>query len=230
MANNPNSPGSKGGDKKEFERELRIPPIREGYKGSGKLQGKAAVITGGDSGIGRAIAIHYAREGADVMIAYNEADADAAETARLVSAEGHRCETFKGDLSAEPACEQLIMAAIAAFGRIDVLVNNAANHEEDLSIQGISREQLERTFATNIYSYFYCTKAAEPHLKEGAAIINTASVVAYRGSEHLVDYSATKGAVVAFTRSLAKNLAPKKNPRQWRCTGPHLDATCGLFL
>ncbi len=209
MANNIGAPDSKGGDKDEFKQELLEPPIKEEYYGSGKLKGKAAIITGGDSGIGRSVALHFAREGADVMIAYNEADDDAAETARLVRSEGRRCETFKGDLSIEQTCIRLIEATLAAFGRLDVLVNNAGNHEEDKDIKGISRKQLERTFASNIYSFFYCTKAAEPHLQSGATIINTASVVAYRGSEHLLDYSATKGAVVAFTRSLAKNLAHK---------------------
>lgn len=210
MANNPSDPAAKGGDKSEFLKELKQPAIREGYKGSSKLQGKTAIITGGDSGIGRSIAVYYAREGADVIVAYNEADEDAAETQRLVEAEGQRCVLYRGDLRSEEVCRTLIQQAIEAFGKLDILVNNAANHEEDESIEGISKEQLERTFGSNVYSIFYCTKAAEAVMKEGAAIINTASVVAYRGSEHLLDYSATKGAVVAFTRSLAKNLAPKK--------------------
>ncbi len=209
MANNPSSPESKGGDKQEFEKELTVPPIRESYKGSGKLSGKVAVITGGDSGIGRSVAVHFAREGASVVIAFNEAYDDAAETARLVEAEGQRSLTFKGDLGQEGNCRELIGKTLAEFGRIDILVNNAADHQEDKQIQDISREQIERTFATNIFSFFHCTKAAIDHLKKGAAIINTASVVAYRGSEHLLDYSATKGAVVAFTRSLALNLASK---------------------
>ena len=208
MANNPSSSDSKGGDKSAFEKELTVPTIRPDYKGSEKLKGKVAVITGGDSGIGRSTAVHFAREGASVTIAYNEADDDAQETKRLVEAEGVACKTFKGDLSAEKTCRRLIDEAIRKFGRLDILVNNAGNHEEDESIKDISKEQLERTFATNIYSFFYCAKAATEVMEEGACIINTASVVAYRGSDHLLDYAATKGAVVAFTRSLAKNLAP----------------------
>ncbi len=210
MANNPSSPNSKGGDKSIYEKELAVPPIREEYKGSGKLKGRVAIISGGDSGIGRSAAIYFAREGASVTIAYNEADKDAEETKRLTEAEGAKCMTFKGDLSSEETCRSLIAETVREMGRLDILVNNAGNHDEDQSIAGISREQLERTFATNMYSFFYCTKAAAEVMKEGACIINTASVVAYRGSEHLLDYAATKGAVVAFTRSLALNLAPKK--------------------
>jgi NAD(P)-dependent dehydrogenase (short-subunit alcohol dehydrogenase family) len=210
MANNPGDKDSKGGSKSEFLKELDVPPVREGYKGSGKLEDKVAIITGGDSGIGRSVAVHFAREGADVVVAYNKADEDAAETKRLVEAEGKKCFTFKADLREEEACRTLMRKAAESFGRLDILVNNAANHEEEFSIEGISEEQLKRTFEANIYSFFYCTKAAVEVMKEGAAIINTASVVAYRGSEHLLDYASTKGAVVAFTRSLAKNLAPRK--------------------
>ena len=209
MANNPSSPDSKRADKHAFEKELTLPPIRKDYKGSDKLKGKVAIITGGDSGIGRSVALHFAREGASITIAYHQADEDAEESKRLVEAEGARCVLFKGDLRDEDVCRRLIKANINAFGQLDILVNNAGNHEEDQSIQGISKEQLERTFAINIYSFFYCSKAATGVMKKGGIIINTASVVAYRGSEHLLDYSATKGAVVSFTRSLAKNLAPK---------------------
>lgn len=208
MANNPSSPDSKGSDKSDFFKELELPAIRAEYKGSNKLAAKTAIITGGDSGIGRAVALHFAREGADVVVSYHNADDDAAETKRMVLAEGSRCEIYKGDLGNEAVCEGLISHAIEAFGRLDILVNNAGNHEEDESLEGISKRQLEHTFASNIYSFFYCSKAAQKVFKKGAVIINTASVVAYRGSEHLLDYSATKGAVVAFTRSLAKNLAP----------------------
>ena len=210
MANNPNTPDSKGGNKSAFEKELAVSPIRADYKGSNKLQGKTAIITGGDSGIGRSVAIHFAREGANVVISYNQADEDANETLRLIQAEGTKGKLFKGDLGDEATCQRLIQETVSEFGSLDILVNNAGNHEEDTSIEGISKEQLQKTFATNIFSFFYCTKAATEVMKEGAAIINTASVVAYRGSEHLLDYSATKGAVVAFTRSLAKNLAPQK--------------------
>ncbi len=209
MANNPNNPDRKAGDKQAFEKELLVPPIMDTYKGSGKLAGKIAIVTGGDSGIGRAAALHFAREGASVCIAYNEADDDAAEAKRLVETEGAKCLLFKGDLGDEAVCGRLVAETKSAFGGLHILVNNAGNHEEDESIEGISREQLKRTFETNIFSFFYCTKAALEAMSEGAVIINTASVVAYRGSEHLLDYSATKGAVVAFTRSLAKNLAPK---------------------
>lgn len=210
MANNPEDKTSKGGDKTEFLKELGMPTIREDYKGAGKLRGKVAIITGGDSGIGRSVAVHFAREGTDVVIAYNEADDDAEETRRLVNLEGQECITFKADLRDEQACRRLIRQAVERFGHLDILVNNAGDHEEDKNIEGVSSQQLERTFAVNIFSFFYCTKAAGAVMKEGASIINTASVVAYRGSEHLLDYSATKGAVVAFTRSLAKNLAPMK--------------------
>jgi NAD(P)-dependent dehydrogenase (short-subunit alcohol dehydrogenase family) len=210
MANNPGDKDSKGGDKGEFLKELEVAPIREDYKASGKLKDKVAIITGGDSGIGRSVAIYFAREGAYVVVAYNKADEDALETKRLVETEGRKCITFKADLRGEEACRELIRKAVDDFGKLDILVNNAANHEEEFSIEAISEEQLKRTFEANIYSFFYCTKAAMEVMNEGAVIINTASVVAYRGSEHLLDYSATKGAVVAFTRSLAKNLAPKK--------------------
>ena len=208
MANNPTSSNSKG-DKSLFEKELAMPSIRQDYNGSQKLKGKVAIITGGDSGIGRSAAVHFAREGASITIAYHEADKDAAETKRLIEAEGASCTLFKGDLRDEATCHLLIAETWEAFGRLDILVNNAGNHEEDDSIEGISRAQLERTFEVNIYSFFYCCKAAIGKMGKGGTIINTASVVAYRGSQHLLDYSATKGAVVAFTRSLAKNLAPK---------------------
>jgi NAD(P)-dependent dehydrogenase (short-subunit alcohol dehydrogenase family) len=210
MANNPSAPDAKGGDKSEFLKELQQPPLREGYRGSGKLQGKVAIVTGGDSGIGRSVAVYFAREGADLIIAYNKADDDAGKTKALVEAEGQQCVLYKADLGMEAACRKLIQTALDAFGKLDVLVNNAANHEDDKSIEGVSAEQLERTFASNFYSCFYCSKAALARMKEGAVIINTASVVAYRGSGHLLDYSATKGAIVAFTRSLAKNVAKQK--------------------
>jgi len=230
MANNPSSGKNHGGDKAAFEKELAVPPIRESYKGSSKLTGKVAIITGGDSGIGRSVAVHFAREGASVTIAYNEADKDALETQKLVEKEGAECVLFKADLRDEDSCRQLIQKTIKTFGKVDILVNNAGDHEEDKSIQGISSEQLERVFAINIYSFFYCTKAATDVMKEGGIIINTASVVAYRGSEHLLDYSATKGAIVAFTRSLAKNLAPQKNPRQRYCPRACLDAFSSQFI
>jgi NAD(P)-dependent dehydrogenase (short-subunit alcohol dehydrogenase family) len=179
------------------------------YRGSGKLQGKVALITGGDSGIGRAVAIAFAREGADVAIAYLNEHGDAEETVRLTEAEGTRCESFAADLGVEDECRRVIEETVGAFGKLDVLVNNAAEQHPQDSIEQISGEQLERTFRTNIFSYFFMVKHALPHLQEGAAIINTTSVTAYKGSPQLLDYSATKGAIVAFTRSLALALADR---------------------
>jgi NAD(P)-dependent dehydrogenase (short-subunit alcohol dehydrogenase family) len=197
-------------DKKQFIKELEKPSIRPGYKGSDKLKDKVAVITGGDSGIGRAVAVHYAREGADVAIVYLENDNDAQITRGEVEAEGRKCMLIKGDISSESFCKKAIASVQKQFGRLDILVNNAGTHEEDKSIAGISKDQLQHTFAVNIYSMFYLTQAALETMPEGGAIINTASVTAYRGSDHLLDYSATKGAIVTFTRSLSKNLAQKK--------------------
>jgi NAD(P)-dependent dehydrogenase (short-subunit alcohol dehydrogenase family) len=176
------------------------------YHGSGKLKGKVALITGGDSGIGRAVALVYAKEGADVAIAYLNEEEDARETRRLVEAEGRRCLTLAGDIGDEGFCRSLVERTVGELGRLDILVNNAAEQHPQESIADISAEQLERTFRTNIFAMFYLTKAALPHLKKGSAIINTASVTAYKGSPQLLDYSATKGAIVAFTRSLAQSL------------------------
>jgi NAD(P)-dependent dehydrogenase (short-subunit alcohol dehydrogenase family) len=181
-----------------------------GYRGSGKLQGKVALITGGDSGIGRAVAIAYAREGADVAISYLNEHQDAAETKRLVEQEGRRCITVAGDVGDEGFCQQMVQRTVDELGRLDVLVNNAAVQYPQDSIEKISAEQLECTFRTNIFSFFYATKAALKHLKEGSAIINTTSVTAYKGSPQLLDYSSTKGAIVTFTRSLSQALAEKK--------------------
>jgi len=179
------------------------------YRGSGKLDGKVALITGGDSGIGRAVAIHYAREGADVAVVYLNEHQDAEETQRLVDVEGRRCLTIAGDIGSEEFCRQAVEQTVAQLGKLDVLVNNAAEQHPQESIEGISAEQLERTFRTNIFSMFYLTKAALPHLPSGSAIVNTTSVTAYKGSPQLLDYSATKGAIVAFTRSLSQGLAEK---------------------
>ena len=177
-----------------------------GYQGSGKLQQKVALITGGDSGIGRAVAIFFAKEGADVAIAYLDEEEDARETKRLVEAEGRRCLALAGDIGDESHCQELVERTVRELGRLDILVNNAAEQHPQESIEQISSEQLERTFRTNIFAMFYLTKAAVKHLKEGAAIINTTSVTAYKGSPQLLDYSATKGAIVAFTRSLSQAL------------------------
>lgn len=180
------------------------------HRGSGKLEGKVAVITGGDSGIGRAVAISYAREGADLAILYLNEHHDAEETRRLVEKEGRRCITIAGDVGEERFCREAIDKTVEALGRLDILVNNAAEQHPQESLEKISAEQLERTFKTNIFSFFYMAKAALPHLGEGSAIVNTTSVTAYRGSPKLLDYSSTKGAIVAFTRSLSKALVEKK--------------------
>lgn len=179
------------------------------YKACGKLEGKAALITGGDSGIGRAVAIAYAKEGADVAIVYLNEHEDAEETRAQVEQEGCRCLLIAGDAGDERFCQAAIKQTVKAFGRLDILVNNAAEQHPQDSLEKITAEQLERTFRTNIFSYFYMARAALPHLKAGSTIINTTSVTAYRGSEHLIDYASTKGAIVAFTRSLALSLAEK---------------------
>jgi NAD(P)-dependent dehydrogenase (short-subunit alcohol dehydrogenase family) len=178
-------------------------------KGHGRLKDSVALITGGDSGIGRAVAMLFAREGAKVGIVYLEEQTDAEETLRLVEAEGSTGLLIKGDISKEAFCQKAVKKTIDKFGRLDVLVNNAAEQHPQKSITDISEKQLDVTFRTNIYSMFFLTKAALPHLKkhEGSTIINTTSVTAYRGSPELLDYSATKGAIVSFTRSLSGSLA-----------------------
>ena len=180
------------------------------HHGSGKLDGKVAVITGGDSGIGRAVAVAFAKEGADVLVSYLNEHDDAEETRCLVEEKGRRCVTVAGDIGDEKLCAGLIDRALKEFKRVDIVVNNAAEQHDQDSLENISADQLHRTFRTNIFAMFYLTKAALPHLGEGSAIVNTTSVTAYRGSEHLIDYASTKGAIVGFTRSLAKNLATKK--------------------
>jgi NAD(P)-dependent dehydrogenase (short-subunit alcohol dehydrogenase family) len=177
------------------------------YRGSGKLQGKVALITGGDSGIGRAVAIYFAKEGADVAISYLNEEQDAQETKRQVEEEGRRCLSMPGDIGDEAHCQQLVQRTVQELGKLDILVNNAAEQHPQDSIKEISAEQLERTFRTNIFAMFYLTKAALDHLQEGSAIINTCSVTAFKGSAQLLDYSSTKGAIVAFTRSLSQALA-----------------------
>jgi NAD(P)-dependent dehydrogenase (short-subunit alcohol dehydrogenase family) len=179
------------------------------YRGSGKLQDKVALITGGDSGIGRAVAIAYAKEGAEIAIIYFNEHADAAETKRQVEEEQRHCLTIAGDIGDEQFCQHAVEQIVKELGHLDILVNNAAEQHPRKSIDQISAEQLERTFKTNIFSFFYTVKATLKHLKKGSAIINTASVTAYRGSPELLDYSATKGAIVAFTRSLSQALIEK---------------------
>jgi NAD(P)-dependent dehydrogenase (short-subunit alcohol dehydrogenase family) len=184
--------------------------IREGYRGSGKLEGKAALITGGDSGIGRSVAVHFAREGADVAIIYDQSDDDARDTKQMVEGEGRQCLLIKGDVGDEAFAKTAVEKTVAELGRLDVLVNNAAEQHPKESIEEISESQLRQTFQTNIFGMFFMTKAAMPHLKPGSTIINTASVTAYAGSPGLLDYSSTKGAIVAFTRSLSQKLAKKQ--------------------
>jgi NAD(P)-dependent dehydrogenase (short-subunit alcohol dehydrogenase family) len=180
------------------------------HRGSGKLRNKVAIITGGDSGIGRAVAIAFAKEGADVAIVYLEEHKDANETKRLVEQNGRRCLLVSGDVGQQDFCRKAVERTIKEFGKIDILVNNAAEQHPQESIQKITEKQLERTFRTNIYSFFFMTKAAMKYLSKGGAIINTSSVTAYKGSAHLLDYSSTKGAITAFTRSLSQALADKR--------------------
>lgn len=184
--------------------------IRENYKGSEKLLGKKAVISGGDSGIGQAVAVHFAREGADVAIIYKESDDDANETKKLVEKEGQQCILLKGDLSKEKVRSQCIDAIKKKWSSLDILVNNAAIQNPKNDIEKISDEQIQETFNTNIISMIAFTRDFLPLMGEGSRIICTTSVTAYRGSEHLIDYSATKGAIATFVRSLATNLAEKK--------------------
>jgi NAD(P)-dependent dehydrogenase (short-subunit alcohol dehydrogenase family) len=177
------------------------------YKGSGKLTGKVAFITGGDSGIGRAVAIAFAKEGANVAIAYLDEIEDAEQTKQLVEAKGVKCLVLQGDIAEEATCLKMIEDTVNEFGQLDILVNNAAWQVVQNNITNITAEQLERTFRINIFSCFHFVKAAMPHLKQGSSIINTTSVTAYHGHEQLVDYSSTKGAMVTFTRSLSMQLA-----------------------
>lgn len=182
----------------------------EAYRAAGKLAGKAAVVTGGDSGIGRAAAVAFAKEGADVAILFLEECRDAADTQALIEAQGRRCIALAGDIGDEAFCRRAVARVVEQFGQIDVLVNNAAEQHVAQDLTEISAEQLERTFRTNVFGMVFLTKAALPHLPEGGAIVNTASVTAYRGNDSLVDYSSTKGAIVSFTRSLAKSLMERK--------------------
>jgi NAD(P)-dependent dehydrogenase (short-subunit alcohol dehydrogenase family) len=182
----------------------------EKHRGSGKLRNKVAIITGGDSGIGRAVAIAFAKEGADVAIVYLEEHKDANETKRLVEDKGRRCLLVSGDVGQEGFCRKAVGQIVKELGKIDILVNNAAEQHPQESIEKITEKQLERTFRTNIFSFFFMTKAAMKYLSKGGAIINTTSVTAYKGSAHLLDYSSTKGAITAFTRSLSQALADKR--------------------
>ena len=180
------------------------------YPGSGRLAGKVAIVTGADSGIGRAVAALYAREGADVAIFYLCEHDDAEKTKSIVEGEGRRAILVPGDLGDKAFCEAAVQKVVDTFGRLDVLVNNAGEQHPDQDIRDITEEQLKRTFQTNIYSMFFMVQAALPHLKEGATIINCTSITMYKGSKLLLDYSSTKGAITAFTRSLSQSLIDQK--------------------
>jgi len=194
-----------------LESEMTPRPAYEGEKQDvfSKLAGQTAIISGGDSGIGRAVAVAFAREGANVVIAYLDEEEDALETKRHVEEYEQECLLIAGDVGEEQHCKRIVQETIDRFGRLDIVVNNAAVQYPQQSLEDISAEQLEKTFRTNIFSQFFLTKAALPYLKKGSAVINTTSVTAYRGSGHLIDYASTKGAIVAFTRSLAQALAEK---------------------
>jgi len=204
----PQKQTSQPGKTKKMHPEPEI--IRKNYKGSEKLKGKIALITDGDSGIGRSVAVHFAREGAHIAIVYLNEDKDAQKTKELVEKEGMDCLVLEGDLKEEKFCKNCVKKTVSKFGKLDILVNNAAMQFPKNSLKEISTKQLQKTFETNIYPYFYVTKAALEHMKKDSAIINTTSVTAFRGSDHLLDYSSTKGAILTFTRSLSSMLAKKK--------------------
>lgn len=196
------------------EAEMRPRPnYTPRFPGVGKLAGKAALITGGDSGIGRAVAVAMVREGALIAIAYLEEHADAEETVAAVAGEGSRAISFAGDIGEEAFCRDVVARTVAEFGRLDILVNNAAEQHETEEPLEIDARQLERTFRTNVFGTFFMTKAALRHMKEGSTIINTTSITAYRGHKTLIDYAATRGAIVAFTRSLSQTLLADRKIR-----------------
>lgn len=180
------------------------------YKGADRLKGKTAIITGGDSGIGRAVAVAYAKEGCNVVIVYNIADDDANTTKLAIESYQSKALLIKGDIGDSNFCNRVIEKTIQTFHRLDIVVNNAAEQHQQKRLEDITDEQLQRTFQTNIFAMFYLTRAALPHLKENSIIINTSSITAFKGNENLLDYSATKGAITAFTRSLSTNLAERK--------------------
>lgn len=211
----------KGGEKQELrppqeqelpgiEQKMTPKPVSQRPEQHKKLAGKTALITGGDSGIGHAVAVLFAQEGADVAIVYLSAEQQDAETVkREVEAQGQKCLLIAGNIREESFCKEAVESTVTEFGKLDILVNNAATQTEQKSVTDISKEQLYETFETNIFAQFYFARYALPHLKQGASIINTTSVTAYRGSPELIDYSATKGAILTFTRSLSQNLAAK---------------------
>lgn len=185
------------------------PDFAPRFPGSGRLKGKAAIITGGDSGIGRACAVLFAREGADVAIVYLDEDKDAEKTAALIEKEGGRARLIRGDVGDVAFCKDAVARAVKEFGRLDILINNAAEQHPTEDFEHVRPEQIERTFRTNVFGYFAMAQASLLKMKKGSSIVNTTSVTAYRGSKHLIDYAATRGAIVAFTRSLAQYCAPK---------------------
>ena len=196
-------------NKPGLEAKLSPLPESEPIQQNGKLKGKTAIITGGDSGIGKATALLFAAEGADIVISYLSETSDAKETKKEIVKLGRKCILIKGDLGRENNCKKVITETVKNFGKLDILVNNAGIHWESEKIEDISTEQLMKTFHSNFFSVFWLTKYAMKYLKKGSCIINTTSVTAYRGSDHLMDYAATKGAILSFTRSLSANLADK---------------------
>lgn len=215
MSNNQNSqqqqtePAQHQNHQPGFEFEMNPEPeyLDPAYKASGKLAGKVAIITGGDSGIGRAVSVHFAKEGADVVIIYLSEHQDAEKTKTIVEGQGSKCLLISGDIGNESFCQTAVNEVKSKLGRIDILVNNAAEQHPQKSLANITSAQLEKTFRTNIFSFFYMSKAVLPHLQSGSSIINTSSITAYKGHKELLDYSATKGAVTTFTRSLSEQLA-----------------------
>jgi NAD(P)-dependent dehydrogenase (short-subunit alcohol dehydrogenase family) len=218
---------------KEAEMTPKPQSEEKEYKSCGRLKDKAALITGGDSGIGRAVAVAFAKEGADIAIVYLSEHQDAQDTKRLVEETGRRAVLISGDIGEEEFCQSAVRQAVDAFGRLDILVNNAAEQHPQKDIEGISNDQLIRTFKTNIFSMFYMVQAALPHLREGSAIVNSTSVTAYQGHPQLIPYASTKGAIAVFTRSLARSLPTRRRNgltlSPYATTGrAHLLAMAGL--